>query len=272
MNATAALPASRRRARILVAEDNITNQQVAVGILKKLGFSAEAVADGQEALRALAEIPYDLVLMDVRMPGMDGLEATRLIRSPHSPVRNHAIPIIAMTAHALARDRDQCLAAGMNDYLSKPVEPVALAQALDKWLSQAHDDSTTTPAVAVSNQSAKTMTTSDAIAVPIFDRVTFLSLMMGDENLLKVVQEAFLEDMPKQIEQLQKLVAQGDTKQSGAQAHKIKGAAANVGGKTLREVASAMEVAGKTGNQKILETRLPELVEQFQLLKTAMEK
>ncbi|MFP4192704.1 MAG: PAS domain S-box protein, partial [Candidatus Hydrogenedentota bacterium] len=110
-----------RKARILVAEDNTTNQQVALGILKNLGLRADAVANGEEALKALEDIPYDLVLMDVQMPEMDGLEATRRIRDPHSPVRNHCIPIVAMTAHAMEGDREACLKAGMDDYVPKPV-------------------------------------------------------------------------------------------------------------------------------------------------------
>ena len=120
--------------RILLAEDNIVNQMVAVGILKKLGLRADAVANGAEAVDALKTIPYDLVLMDVQMPVMDGLEATRRIRNPHSAVLNHQIPIIAMTAGVMQEDRDRCLNAGMNDYVTKPVSPQALAEALEEWL------------------------------------------------------------------------------------------------------------------------------------------
>jgi len=124
----------RCSARILLAEDNITNQQVAVGLLKRLGLRADAVANGAEAVKALESLPYDLVLMDVQMPVLDGLEATRQIRSPHSAVLNHEVPIIAMTANAMQSDRNECLDAGMNDYVSKPVSRRALAEALDRWL------------------------------------------------------------------------------------------------------------------------------------------
>ena len=120
--------------RILLAEDNITNQEVAVGILKKFGLRVDVVANGLETLKSLESIPYDLVLMDVQMPEMDGLEATRQIRNPKSPVHDHQIPIIAMTAGAMPRDREECLTAGMNDYISKPINPKTLVEALDKWL------------------------------------------------------------------------------------------------------------------------------------------
>jgi CheY-like chemotaxis protein len=124
-----------RKSRILLAEDNITNQLVALGILKKFGLRADAVANGVEALRALETLPYDLVLMDVQMPEMDGIEATKRIRKNEKIMMNdESIPIIAMTAHVMQGDRERCLKAGMNDYISKPVTPEALAEILEKWL------------------------------------------------------------------------------------------------------------------------------------------
>ena len=126
--------AKKRRVRILVAEDNVVNQKVALRILEKLGYRADAVANGQEAVTALEKIPYDLVLMDVQMPEMDGFEATEVIRDPASRVRNHDIPVIAMTAHAMKGDRERCLEAGMDDYVSKPVTALALNKTLEKHL------------------------------------------------------------------------------------------------------------------------------------------
>jgi len=123
--------------RILLAEDNIINQKVAVALLTKLGLHADAVANGEEALHALATLPYDLVLMDVQMPDMDGLTATRRIRSPDSAVLNHRIPVIAMTAHAMQGDQEICLAAGMDDYSPKPITFESLAAVLAKWLPAA---------------------------------------------------------------------------------------------------------------------------------------
>ena len=128
--------ADRPNVRILLAEDNITNQQVALAILRKLGLRAEAVANGREVLDSLRSIPYDLVLMDVQMPEMDGLETTRAIRSGREGTLNPGIPIIAMTAHAMQGDREECIAAGMDDYIAKPVMPASLAAVLEKWLVQ----------------------------------------------------------------------------------------------------------------------------------------
>jgi PAS domain S-box-containing protein len=120
--------------RVLLAEDNFINQQVAAAILGKLGVQVDIASNGEEALEALAARPYDLVFMDVQMPGMDGLTATRLLRGPASAVRNPAVPVIAMTANAMQGDREMCLAAGMDDYVSKPVEPSALDAMLTQWL------------------------------------------------------------------------------------------------------------------------------------------
>ena len=122
-------------ARILLAEDDAINQKVALHILKTLGYTVDAVADGQEAVAALSKVEYDLVLMDCMMPVMGGYEATAAIRDPNSTVLNHNVPVIAMTANAMKEDRDNCLAAGMDDYVSKPVKKDLLAALLEKWLS-----------------------------------------------------------------------------------------------------------------------------------------
>jgi CheY-like chemotaxis protein len=139
-----------RKARILLADDDITNQLVALGILKKLGLHADAVSNGADALIALQAKHYDLVLMDVNMPVMDGFEATKRIRNYENivttneenkmmnylPSFSSIIPIIAMTAHAMKGDRERCLEAGMNDYITKPVSPQALVEVLEKWLPE----------------------------------------------------------------------------------------------------------------------------------------
>ncbi|MFZ4857000.1 MAG: ATP-binding protein [Desulfuromonadaceae bacterium] len=119
--------------RILLAEDNSINQKVAQSILGRLGYRADVAANGLEAVRALELIDYDIVLMDCMMPEMDGFAATAVIRDPGSHVRNHSVPIIAMTANAMQGDQEKCLEAGMDDYLAKPVKKDELAAILEKW-------------------------------------------------------------------------------------------------------------------------------------------
>jgi CheY-like chemotaxis protein len=133
----------KRRVRILLVEDNIMNQTVALRTLEvKLGYLAEAAGNGTEAIESLSRQDYDLVLMDCQMPEMDGYEATRVIRDPNSPVRDHTIRIIAMTANAMKGDREKCLAAGMDDYVAKPIRPQELADAIERNLPrEAHEQS-----------------------------------------------------------------------------------------------------------------------------------
>jgi CheY-like chemotaxis protein len=125
--------------RMLLVEDNAINQKVALHMLKTLGYTADTVADGQQAVAALSQEAYDLVLMDCMMPVMDGFEATAIIRDPGSTVLNHAVPVIAVTANAMQEDHDRCLDAGMDDYIAKPFRKEVLAAVIEKWLSpEAH--------------------------------------------------------------------------------------------------------------------------------------
>jgi CheY-like chemotaxis protein len=128
--------ARKQKIRILLAEDNITNQKVALRILEKAGYRADAVFNGQEVLTALERNTYDLILMDVQMPELDGLETTAAIRRKEREKGGH-IPIIAMTAHAMKGDREQCLGAGMDDYLSKPIQPRELMEVIEQQLKGA---------------------------------------------------------------------------------------------------------------------------------------
>ena len=124
----------KQKVRILLAEDNIVNQKVATKFLDKLGYTADVVSNGKQALAALSEHPYSIVLMDCQMPEMDGYEATGAIRDPNSTVLNHKVPVIAMTANAMKGDREKCIHAGMDDYLTKPIKPQTLNDMLEKWL------------------------------------------------------------------------------------------------------------------------------------------
>ena len=128
-------PNPKPSARILIVEDNMMNQKVALRIVEaKLGHRADVVANGAEAVELLSVRHYDLVLMDCQMPEMDGYDATRAIRDPESPVLDHAVPIIAMTANAMKNDREKCLESGMDDYVAKPIKPQELADAIDRNL------------------------------------------------------------------------------------------------------------------------------------------
>ena len=131
----------KSQVKILLAEDFPINQEVVLGILKKFGFTADIAVNGKEAIRVLEKEHYDLILMDVQMPEMDGLEATRIIRDHESNVLNHDIPIIAMTAHAMKGDEQKCLDAGMNGYLSKPIQPDVLYSVMIRHLSDISDAS-----------------------------------------------------------------------------------------------------------------------------------
>jgi len=229
----------------------------------KLGMRADAVADGAEAISALASIPYDLVLMDMRMPVMDGVEATRRIRDPRSAVLNRNIPIIAMTANAMQSDRDICLAAGMNDFLPKPVSKGLLQGTLRKWLRSPNAKP------AVSGQPLESRTGESKATL--FDRTGVLSRLDGDEELARIVFGAFLSDVPGQIQALKDLVKSRDTAGSARQAHSIKGASANVGGERLRNVASEMEKAADGGDLHFVAARMADLELQFGRLRDAIK-
>jgi CheY-like chemotaxis protein len=133
----------QERTRILIAEDNIANQKVLKRILQKLGYHADVVADGNEAVKTLKTTPYDLVLMDIQMPELNGLEATAVIRQMEKKSGTH-MPIIAVTAHALHGEKERCLAAGMDGYLSKPIQIKSLSEAIQEQLTSAEKEARST--------------------------------------------------------------------------------------------------------------------------------
>ena len=256
-------PAACLEGRILVAEDNSTNREVALGMLRQFGLRADAVANGAEAISTLESIPYDLVLIDMRMPVMDGIEAARQIRNPRSAVLNHDIPIIALTANAMESDRDSCLAAGMNDFVPKPILKAVLRAALNRWLPTGDAAIPTATRQVVPSITGKEETL-------IFDRAGVLRRLEGDNGLAQIVFSAFFEDMPGQIEALKYLVKSGDASGAARQAHSIRGAAANAGGERLRALASEMEKAADAGDLLFIAIRMDELELQFRCLKDAI--
>ena len=264
-----ALPLVEHEARILVAEDNIVNQQVAIGILRKMGLRADAVASGAEAITALESVPYDLVLMDVQMPVMDGMEATRRIRASASSLRtrilNPQIPIIAMTAHAMQGDRERFIEAGMDDYISKPVSPQVLAQTLLRWLPSAQTR-TARPTPEPAQASAEVAST----ALPIFDRAALLERLMGDEEALPVILEGFLDDMPQQFAALERALGNNDTPGVQRRLHTIKGTSATIGGEALRAVAAELEQSAKAGDLAAVRGNYVRLQTHYEQLKVTL--
>jgi len=221
----------KRRVRILVAEDNVVNQKVAVRILEKLGYRADAVANGHEAVTALGKIGYDLVLMDVQMPEMNGFEATRIIRDPGSGVLRHDIPIVAMTAHALKGDRERCLEANMDDYVSKPVTALALSEILNRHLGSA-------------------VSSGGAVPVPDGSQTRPVEIEQiqevadGDVEFERDLIVTFLSDSEEQIRGLEVALREQDAEGVRGRAHAIKGSSANTGAKVMRELAYQLEKIG----------------------------
>ena len=220
--------------------------------------------------------------MDCQMPVMDGFEASRRIRRGEAGASHSGIPIIALTAYAMKGDRENCLAAGMNDYLSKPIQPEKLAGTLERWLEKTLDErgaagaslETLSPDKSGEGSSVQTEDTPGVATAEamIFDRDGFLNRIMGDEDLARTIVDCFLGDMPGQITRLKTAIAAGDGGLAGQQAHRIKGAASNVGGMALQGIAKSMELAGKTGDLEALGSLMPRLEEQFEFLKESLRK
>ena len=258
------------KAHILVVEDNATNQLVIEGLLRTLGITVDLAGNGQEALAALQGVSnHDLVFMDCQMPVLDGYQATVKIRSKQAGITNNAIPIIAMTANAMAGDKQKCLDSGMNDYLSKPLEPEKVIYMLRKWLPN-KDTGVDKPAN-VEHEAVETQDHTNSELV-VFDYEDMSARLMNDPELMKSVAEIFCQDMVEQIEELKISIEDNNVVQAAAIMHQIKGAAANVGGKALSTLALKMELAGKEGNITEIQEEMDQLVSDFNSLKIAMEQ
>jgi PAS domain S-box-containing protein len=243
--------------RILVAEDNLTNQLVVLAQLQKLGYKADAVSNGAEAVEAVTRGGYNLVLMDCEMPVMDGYEATRRLRK----LLQSDIPVVALTADAMSSARERCLNEGMNDYLAKPLELPRLAEVLAKWMPVARSPNQVHP------HSGETA----GSEVSIFDADSLLRRLMGDRQLAGVVLRGFLDDIPHQLKNLRKLLSEGDAPGVRLQAHAIKGAAATAGAEALRKIAHALEQAGGMGHLDPCYGLVARAVDEFELFKHTLE-
>lgn len=200
--------------RILLAEDNAVNQKLACRLLEKQGHTVVVVADGAAAVAAWEREPFDVILMDVQMPKLDGLQATAIIREREAGTGRH-IPIIAMTAHALAGDRERFLAAGMDDYIPKPVDAQRLATLLHQYRPAA-------PAAAPARTGPADPANEDAVAL---DRESVLGAIGDDPELLAEVTGMFLQELPSMIQAVEQAIEASDAEALERAAHKLKGAA-----------------------------------------------
>ena len=258
----------KTRFRILVAEDNPTNQQVALSLLSKLGYQADVVSNGSEALTKLQINSYDLILMDCQMPLIDGYEAARMIRNSDPALFNPRIPIIAMTAHALKGDREKCLQAGMNDYLSKPITTPDLMAALDRWLDQT---SPSESGESISTPNPPVITIPEEETLMVFNEEGLLKRLMGDKKLAQIILDGFLKDMPVQMEKLKDRLVEGEPPGIRKQAHTIKGAAASVGADILRMAAFELEQAGKEEQRELFPEMVHKIEEELKRVQSVME-
>jgi CheY-like chemotaxis protein len=240
--------------KILLVEDSLINQEVTIGILKNLGFAIIKTAfNGAEAIEYLKKETFNIVLMDLQMPEMDGFQATKIIRDESSAVLDHNVPIIAMTANATREDHQACLHAGMNEYLSKPFDPDRFKQLLklnfipkDKSVMQKKNPEPEHPC----NKA-------------IFDYKGIMRRLMNDQTLLRTILKMFIDDIPLQIQQLQQYLDQKNLKELTLKAHTIKGAASNVGAEQLRHTAESIESAARAENISTISDSIVQLNDQF---------
>lgn len=226
----------RRMLRVLLAEDNLVNQKLAVVLLRKRGWEVVVVDDGAKAVEAVRTGDFDVVLMDVQMPEMDGLEATRRIREMEKETGRH-VPIIAMTAHAMKGDREMCLEAGMDDYISKPLKAADMFEKIERLVSGGG----ARPALQER---------------PVIDVSSALERVDGDREALSELVAMFLEDAREQIARLKAALESGDAEGVGKASHSLKGAASNVSAVRLTELALGIEEASREGRLDGVEERL----------------
>ncbi len=252
----------RRSIRILLAEDNPTNQKVAVGLLGRAGYRADVAENGRMAVEAHQRSSYDLILMDVQMPQMNGFEATKAIREREEGIKH--TPIIAMTAHAMKSDRERCLQAGMDDYLSKPIEPQELLDVISRWSRLRAQKKDGSPSAAQSSSSPG----SKDIPVNVEDA---LGRLGGDEKFLKEMLVELLHCLPTQLQRVDQAIETGDAKAVEAEAHSIKGGAGNLSANAIAQLALRLEVLGREGDLAGAKEMVGNLKSEFERLKKFVE-
>jgi signal transduction histidine kinase/DNA-binding response OmpR family regulator len=262
-----------RRLRVLVAEDNPVNQRLAQHLLKTRGHDAFVVSNGREAVDALAREHFDVVLMDLQMPEMDGFEATASIR-----VREHATgrrqPIIAVTAHAMQGDRQRCLDAGMDGYVSKPIKPVELFEVLDRVVT--HQQSSSGGSGAADGHVRPTTVPETAgdraeHSGPVLDRAGLMARIQGDPGMLRMFTDLFLTDYPKRVKAIRDTLAARDAPGVAAAAHSLKGAVAIFSSGPAYRAAATLERLGRQHSLESADEVYSTLERELDRLKEALE-
>ncbi|WP_445302003.1 response regulator [Microcoleus sp. N9_B4] len=257
--------AQRLPLRILLAEDHLVNQKVALLLLERLGYRADVAANGLEVLEALNRQPYDLVLMDVQMPEMDGLEASRRICQEWPA---HARPrIIAMTANAMQGDRELCLDAGMNDYISKPIRVDTLIQALSQCPPNPE------PQQAQKEESESKKPEIDVPAVNLTELQAFCSSIDRDSTqILSLLANCYFEESLKLLQAMKLAIAQADTQTLNRVAHTLKGSSANLSAAPLAQLCSRLEVISTSGELDQASTLLAQIEGEYDRVKNTLQQ
>ena len=283
------------RGRLLVVEDNFVNQQLMMRVLARDGFEVRIAADGSEAVQILNIESFDAVLMDCQMPTMDGYEATRLIRKAERKARaGHRLPILALTANAMAGDREKCLFCGMDDFVTKPISFAGLYGTLSRYLQlplPLQSDSSGAEAVVQSNNRESASKESEAVvsaevvpvgsvadqqktveAEAILNREELMSRVGGDQELIEILAGAFRDDAPRHVAAFSNALATNDAQAAKKVAHTIKGCAGNLAGTRLRDYAKTLELSVASGNLDEAKQALPRLEEEINALLDQIEQ
>jgi PAS domain S-box-containing protein len=256
--------------RILLAEDNVINQKVTLSMLSKLGYRADVAANGLEVLEALRRQAYDVVLMDIRMPEMDGLEATRLIRQQW-PVDQQP-HIIAVTADALSGSREEYLTRGMDDYISKPVRRYELMNALSKCLPLADQKNEMTAILPpfLEAHISEQVSVTPAIDLDILGSL-HEDIGQGGSEVLAELIAIFLEDTPPSLAKLQQAAASQDNRQMALTAHTLKSTSATLGAVRFSQLCRELESAGQAGQVEGVAEQITQLISEYEKVKTILE-
>ncbi|HVW02915.1 MAG TPA: response regulator [Planctomycetaceae bacterium] len=262
----AAKEAPVARLNILLAEDNPVNQKLAVRLLEKQGHHVALANDGREALALLDQNNFDLVLMDVQMPNLDGFETTAEIRQREAHAGGH-LPILAMTAHAMKGDRERCLAAGMDGYVSKPIQPAELRAEIAALMAA----KASAPAAPVTPPAPVGAAPTEPSNGQVFDREEALRHAGGELELLQELAAVFLKESPRMLTELRDAVAARDAQRVNRAAHTLKGAVATLGAPAARDLAFQLEQLGAKGELDSAADRMPEFEAIIDKLRSALE-